>query len=83
MAYWAYVLTLFDIGLLLNKVLDDLFFLNAFFLLAGFLDLLRLRGLIVFKHAEVVSQAVEVAPERFALALLNLWCELKRRSKPL
>jgi len=73
------VLTFFDFGLLVDKVLDDLLLANSLLLFIGLLGGLGLGWLPFFKHAKVVPETVEEAAERLALALDIGLCVLDGR----
>lgn len=73
------ILTFFDILLLLEKVLDKLFFLDSLLLLVCLLERFRLGRFLILKHAHVVSETIIQPPERLALPFLYRLGIVKRR----
>jgi hypothetical protein len=53
------ILTFFDILLLLEKVLDKLFFLDSLLFLICLLERFGLRRLLILKHAHVVPETIK------------------------
>lgn len=73
------LLTFLDILLLFNQVVHQLLLVYALFFLLSPLQSLGLRWLSVFKHREIVPEAVVVPSQGFALAFLNRLRIFKRR----
>lgn len=72
-------LTFFDILLLFEKVLDELFALDSLLLLICLLERLWLGRLLILKHAHVIPETIIETSEWFALSFLDRLSIVKRR----